>query len=120
MTTGWPLTVKCFSNFWSAPDVSGRSSTPLRIEVRTGNRDLGNAGLRLISVHAPTAFHHCGQNLCFLLIGGGQIVPRHLVVGVFLEALAAFLDEGVDRGQILTERVIHRRRSEGARRLHGV
>src|SRR4030095_4657695 len=97
MTTGRPLTRKCLSTFWpAATEASGirnnpAPSTGASVKVRF----LRTARLRVILVYAPASFHHGGQNLCLLLISCGKIVTRDLIVRIFLQALAAFLDEGV-------------------------
>src|SRR5205814_9184584 len=88
----------------------GRTSMPApRTGSSAGTNTLRIAGLRLILVHAPAAFHHRGQNLCFLLICGGQIIARNLIAGIFPQALAAFLYEGVQCREILAEGSVYRR-----------
>src|SRR5215813_13322539 len=109
ITTGWPFTVKCFSIFSAvAGEARGSRNMPAPTSGRkTGRTDLQNAGLRLILVHAPAALHHRGQNFCLLLIRCGKIFARHGVVRVFFEALPAFLDKGIDRGEIFAQGRIH-------------
>src|SRR5215831_16301698 len=123
ITTGWPFTVKRFSIFSAvAGEARGSRNTPAPTSGRkTARTDLQNAGLRLILVHAPAALHHRGQNFCLLLISSGKIFARHGVVRVFFEALPAFLDEGIDRGEIFAQCGIHIRNpaAEGAGILHG-
>src|SRR5215510_14084624 len=97
MTTGRPLTVKCFSIFWPAANaVKGVRSKPAaaigRIALPSFER---TEGLRIILIHAPAAFHHHGQDLCLLLVGSGKIVARYLIVRIFLQALAALFDKSV-------------------------
>src|SRR6266404_5782356 len=108
MTTGRPLTAKCLSTFWpAANEASGIRSIPALITGRSADAKFWRiAGLTVMLVHAPAAFHHRGQNLCLLLIGGGKIIARDLIVRVFLQALAAFLDEGVQGGEIFAQRVV--------------
>src|SRR5213080_550203 len=86
----------------------GRISMPApKTGSSAGTNTLRIAGLRLILVHAPAAFHHRGQTLCFLLICGGQIIARSLIVGFFPQALAAFFYEGVQCREILAEGSVH-------------
>src|SRR5438105_7669103 len=108
ITTGRPLTAKCFSIFWpAANDASGiRSSPAARVGRKAEATVLGTARLTIILVHAPAAFHHSGQNLCLLLIGSRKIIARDLIVGIFLQALAAFLDKRVQSGEVFAQRVI--------------
>src|SRR5215467_11141202 len=123
MTTGWPFTVKCFSIFSAAAGAAkgSRNRPAPTSSVKSGRTDLRNLGLRLILVHAPAALHHCGQNFRLLLVSGGKIFARHGVVRVLREPLPAFLDEGIDRGQIFAQRDvdIRRARAEGTDILHG-
>src|SRR5215475_997335 len=123
ITTGWPFTVKRFSIFSAAAgEAKGSRNMPAPTSgMKTGRTDLRNAGLRLILVHAPAALHHRGQNFCLLLISSGKVFARHGVVGVFFEALPAFFDEGIDRGEVFAQGGIHIRNAaaEGADILHG-
>src|SRR4030095_16700445 len=117
-----PLTVKCFSIFSAAAgEAKGSRNMPAPSSgVKTGRTDLRNAGLRLILGPAPAAFHHCGQNLCFLLISSRKVIARHGIVGILLQALLAFFDEGVDGGEIFAQRTVHRRdAAKCAGILHG-
>src|SRR5580765_2615016 len=87
--------------------------------VKTGRTDLRIARLRLMLVHAPAALHHGGQNFCLLLVSSGKVFARHRIIGLFLEALAAFLDERIDGAEIFAQRSVYiRRAAQRARRLH--
>jgi len=60
-------------------------------------------------VSAPSAFHHCGQQLRFLPVGGKKIFPRKLILRLSLQAAFTVRNEIVDCGQILPQRGIHGR-----------
>src|SRR5215475_11126336 len=108
-TTGRPLTVKCFSSFWPAPNVamgSKRAPAP-----NTGSRVRFNLDEPIMAgnmlVNAPSAIEHRGQQFCFLLISNRQIFARQFVVGIFSKATAAVFDELIKRLQILPQRSVN-------------
>src|SRR5882724_12766248 len=117
MTTGRPLTAKCLSTFWpAANEASGIRSMPALITGRSADaKFLRIAGLTVMLVHAPAAVHHRGQNLCLLLIGGGKIIARDLIIGIFLQTLAALLDKGIQGSEIFAQRVVNGRNAGHAR-----
>src|SRR5262249_7068222 len=104
-TTGRPFTVKCFSNFWPAPNAAaGKKNTLAPItgsRVRFNLERLTVAGHML--VNAPSAIEHRGQQFRFLLISNREIFTSQLVVGIFLEATAAIFNELIERFQILAQ-----------------
>src|SRR5215510_8580414 len=105
-TTGRPFTVKCFSNFWPAPNAAaGKKNTLAPItgsRVRFNLERLTVAGHML--VNAPSAIEHRGQQFRLLLIGNREIFTSQLVVGVFFQAMAAIFDEEIQRSEILAQR----------------
>src|SRR5262249_27086768 len=104
-TTGRPFTVKCFSNFWPAPNAAaGKKNTLAPI---TGSRVRFNlegwtvAGHML--VNAPSAIEHRGQQFRLLLIGNREIFTSQLVVGVFLQTALTLFNELVQGFEVLAE-----------------
>src|SRR5215813_14017342 len=94
-TTGRPLTVKCFSIFWPVPKAAaGRRRIPTPStgsKVRFHFDEYIMTGDMLIN--APSAIKHRGQQFGFLLISNRQILARQFVVGIFLQAFAAIINE---------------------------
>src|SRR6202035_6118959 len=91
-TTGWPFTGKCFSKCCDAPiaGVAVHKNSP----AVTSGRMLRPSGkmfrpivCAFISVYAPPAFHHRGQQFRLLLVGPGEILTRQIIARLFLDAL---------------------------------
>src|SRR5215470_15449452 len=105
-TTGRPLTVKCFSSFCPAPNATvGKNKTPAPSTGSTARFHFVEqivAGTML--VNAPSAIEHRGQQFRFLLIRNREIFTSQFVVGVFFQPALAFLNELVQRFEVLTQR----------------
>src|SRR5215468_9640377 len=101
-TTGLPLTVKCFSSFWPAPNVAaGKKNTAAPTTGRTVrfNFDKQTVAGHML-VNAPSAIKHRGQQFRFLLISNREIFTSQFVVGVVLQPALALFDELVQRFQV--------------------
>src|ERR1700736_2853096 len=109
-TTGCPFTGKCFSKCCVAP-IAGpapQQNTP----TPTSGRMLRPIVRAFISVYAPPAFHHRGQQFRFLLVRAGQIIARKIVARLLFHALFAVGNKLVDDVQVLAQRDVHHRTAQ--------
>jgi len=60
-----------------------------------------------ILVFAPGTFHHGGNQVGLLLIGGVEVFPRQFVVGILLQMTFTFSNKFVKGAQILAQRGIY-------------
>ena len=61
-----------------------------------------------ILVFAPGTFHHGGNQVGLLLIGGVEVFPRQFVVGILPQMALTFSNKFVKGTQILPQRGIYR------------
>ncbi len=93
-TTGWPFTGKCFSKC-SVARVAGVAVHKNSPAVSSG-RMLLPIVCAFISVYAPPAFHHRGQQFRFLLVSAGQVLPGQIIAWLFFDALLAIRNKLVN------------------------
>src|SRR5450755_832697 len=88
-TTGWPLTGKCFSKCCVAPEAGAIVTVHKNAPALNTGRIFRLFVCAFMSVYAPPAIHHRGQQFRFLLVGAGQIFTGQIVARFFLHALFA-------------------------------